>query len=1148
MPERKNGGTGGTGTNLPPFEAAKSIRIIDNSSESHSLKSALLGALKNAYGLDACVGYLHLRGWDALAEALESFTGEDDNSARVLVGMPFHDAQEMELASGLKAYQSIPDGPQRASMRRQIETSFTNQLTYGLPTDSFELTLRRLAQQLRQNKVAIRLFTDYRLHAKLYIVRRLDQLYPRYGIVGSSNLTAPGLWKQGELNVAIHDQPECEQLQAWFEERWDNPRCIDITELVESLISTGWPNEGIRPYLVYLRMAYHIAHEGIEAQTEFRIPKPFDKELFEFQKEAVRLAAHKLLRASGFQGVILADVVGLGKTYMASAILKIVQEDRGDRSLIICPVNLQPMWDHFVEKYNLNARVVPDSMTKKLAVLPGIYGCVVIDESHNFRNRDTRRWHDVADFITNNRSRVMLLSATPLNKHFEDLGSQLRLFVDPDTDLGVRPNQYIADLQLRNQPLPQAPTTIAAFEQSPYSEDWRELLRKFMVRRTRQYIVDRGFAHFDAERDRHFLYDSTGARRYFPTRIPRRLEFKCDESDPGDQYGRLYTKEVQEVIAGLILPRYGLRKYVREPFVKGKSHKRIVDDLGRAGKRLIGYVKVNLFKRLESSGHSFLVSIDRHILRNMVFVYALENGLDLPIGTQDVSLLDPAVADDERDENEVETSVWAPQSLDDYRDRARRTYQHYVQAKTNKFRWLPAEAMIPHLELDLEKDSAALFEVLKDAGPWRPQDDENLKELYSLLTKKHGAEKVLIFTQFADTANYLFDQLHRRGIKQLAVVTGQTSNPTDLAARFSPVSNGVNVAPKDQLRVLIATDVLSEGQNLQDAHIIVNYDLPWAIIRLTQRAGRVDRIGQENMTIFCYVSWHRDSLDKIINLRSRLLHRLTIAGEVLGTDEAFLGETVEMDKNLRKLYAEDPGILEDKDADVDLASEAMRVWQSATVEDQQAALALQHNSYATRHISTSDDPHSGVPERRKSPKNPQGVLVFAKYGEGNFAVARIREDGAIDSESLSEVLKSAACLPDERPHARHENHHALVRKALESIANERRSELGRLGPPRETRRKLFERMRAYIDRNRGTLLVTQELEAAMERVWRAPLLEAARDSLNRQMKSQVSDDDLMEIVVRLHREDALCSQPSDDLADEPRLVCSMGLWCRESSA
>jgi len=201
--------------------------------------------------------------------------------------------------------------------------------------------------------------------------------------------------------------------------------------------------------------------------------------------------------------------------------------------------------------------------------------------------------------------------------------------------------------------------------------------------------------------------------------------------------------------------------------------------------------------------------------------------------------------------------------------------------------------------------------MLRSVGDWSSSKDAKLAALAQMLQSKHPTDKVLIFTQFADTATYLEEHLRAMSIPAVAAATGNSSDPTLLAWRFSPVSNDKRdqVAPTEELRVLIATDVLSEGQNLQDAHIVVNYDLPWAIIRLIQRAGRVDRIGQKADNILCYSFLPAEGVEKIIKLRSRVRQRLHENAEVVGADESFFEDQMD-EQTILNLYHEKAGVLD----------------------------------------------------------------------------------------------------------------------------------------------------------------------------------------------------------------------------------------------
>ena len=250
---------------------------------------------------------------------------------------------------------------------------------------------------------------------------------------------------------------------------------------------------------------------------------------------------------------------------------------------------------------------------------------------------------------------------------------------------------------------------------------------------------------------------------------------------------------------------------------------------------------------------------------------------------------------------------------------------------------------------------------------------------------------------------YLETQLRARGVQRLAGVTGQSEDPTRYAWRFSPESNQkrAQIKPDDELRVLVATDVLSEGQNLQDASIIVNYDLPWAIIRLIQRAGRVDRIGQKSEKINCYSFLPADGVENLIRLRARVRQRLHDNAEVVGTDEAFFEDEREKQK-LLDLYHEKAGILDgDTDSDVDLASYAFQIWKNATdkfPELQKSIPELPPVVYSTRAHEVTE-------------KKPAGVLVYLRTAEGNDALAWMDGSGKNVTESQFEILRAAECTP-----------------------------------------------------------------------------------------------------------------------------------------
>ncbi len=1089
-----------------------------------------------SYKSDFCVGYFNLRGWKHLTEFVDTYEGNDKGCCRLLIGMqrPSEDLLKLHLA---KKEDGLMDNATASVLKKKMALDFRNQLMFGIPTEEDEQGLRKLAEQLKNKKVIVRLFLKHTLHAKLYLLYRRDPFTPIIGYLGSSNLTLAGLQHQGELNVDVLEQDAARKLEHWFNDRWNDRYCIDITNELADIIDESWAGEPlIKPYYVYLKTAYHLSQEAQIGLNNYLVPAIFRRELLPFQQSAVSIAARHLDKRGG---VIIGDVVGLGKTLTACALAKVFEETFYLETLVVCPKNLVSMWEDHLHKYGIRGKVKSISRVNENFLEERRYRLIIIDESHNLRNREGKRYGFVREYIERNESKVVLLTATPYNKTYHDISNQLRLFLPEDKDLGVSPEFFIEQI---GGPIEfvatyqYSPNSLLAFEKSDYAEDWRGLLKLYMVRRTRTFIKN-NYAKLDVEKNRHYLEFANGDRFYFPERLPKKIEYDFNPNDPGDIYAQMYSEDVINRVNQLDLPRYGLGNFINKDVSKSgpsKEEQKILDNLSKAGKRLMGFCRTNLFKRLESSGYAFLLSLARHVMRNMIFLHAISNGLPLPIGSQETDFMNEFLEENDAVDPDHPGVSTPDTDFERYRSEAGSIYGH-MRNNAHKYQWISPKFFTPVLGEKLEKDSRIILGIMKIGAHWDPQNDKKINSLERLIRIIHKKKKLLIFSQFADTVRYIENELKRRGVKRFACVTGDVENPTEIVKRFSPRSNDVDIANKgkdfDETRVVISTDILSEGQNLQDAHIVVNFDLPWALIRLIQRAGRVDRIGQKSPKIMCYSFLPADGVEKIINLRSRLANRIKQNAEVVGSDETFFdGDPV----NIQDLYNEKAGILdEEDDNEVDLTSTAYEIWNQAV----KARPELKNI------ISKLPDVIYATKMKLEGMFENEGVITYHKTPHGVDALTWLDREGRVISKNQMRILKALECDYNTPALGKVANHHALVEKAVEISRKEGLSSGGQLGKRSGARYKTYMCLTRHYEEVKNTLLEQADLKKAIDDIYNYPLRESAKDMLNRRFKLGIDDYELASLVINLREDGRLCLIEADgkEQFDVPQIITSMGI-------
>lgn len=1094
--------------------------IFDNT-EGNTLGGSLSTAFPEHQSIDIATGYIDLRGWGTFSDPIDAKSAPaspgDGPAARILVGMVMpsaavsmlEDLQQQVLAPDPNA--GIADFESARKKQHQLVNHLREQLMRGLSTQQGQDALRALKRQLKGGQVQMKVFTRAPLHGKTYILRNAGHYaLPVMGYLGSSNLTSAGLYRNLELNVDVLEQDAALKLADWFSTHWDDHLSLSITEEIIELIEESWANENQpTPFEVFLKVCHSISQD-VRDGYGYVLPPSMQKLLLSYQESAVRILARRIVRRGG---TMLGDVVGLGKTLTAIATAMMLQSAEDYSTLVLCPKNLEKMWQEHLDAYDINGRVVPYSMAAK--ILPDLkrFNLIICDESHNLRKNTRKDYEAIHSYVRENDSKVLLLTATPYNLAFEDVASQIGLYLDDDDDLGITPTHALAlDPGLADR-VDGKTNTLEAFRQSDQAEDWKRLMSEHLVRRTRSFIKrtakKKAFTLEDGTTvEREFLQFSDGTSFFFPQRISKPISHDFDADDPARL---MEDDETLDAIKSLLLPRYTLAAYDSPKKRHTAEDKSILDDIKAGRGNVAGFVRTGLFKRLSSSGYSFIQSLQRQRARNGVFLYAIEHRLPIPLGTFTEKQLGATDEDIE--------DVDGMHGTDESR------YQSLRQTLPESTRWLNTTIFTDALRADLLRDNETLTWLLERYGAWDPSKDSKVNALVDLLRKEHDGEKVLIFTEYKDTADYIAKALAEAGIERVEVATGDTDNPGAIARRFSPGSNKLPGTEstndiENPIDVLVATDVLSEGQNLQDAHIVVNYDLPWAIIRLIQRAGRVDRVGQKSDTVYVYLISHEKVEDQI-SLRQRIKQRLESSAQAFGSDEQFFGSANEI-SILDNLY--NGNLLDEgaEDDEADAVSEAWLVWSQALEK---------HPEIARRVMSMPDMMHS---TRHQYVNETEGAVICyvnTTSGIDAFAISRGGADGLRERERLVtpyEAFKLFRAEPETPTAEIREDHYERLQHLVRGPLS---SESVAVGNLKGVRKRIWERFA-------GTLFMAG-MEEALDALHERPLQKSAELKLRAAMRSRVTDEDLKIILHQLHEDEKLVIKSIDK--DPVRIVCSLGI-------
>ena len=1108
------------------------------------LLTRLRQMLGSAARADIAVGYFFMSGFGQVADDLARL-----RKTRILIGradQPTLEAvaaglrQADALRSQLDADQAIPRS-QRQAIADEAVSGVAHSVAAMPQTDASQSAVEKLRQLVASGLLEVRAYPRGFLHAKAYLCWYDSHAEPGAAIVGSSNFTLAGFTGNTELNVRVTGDDEMATLKDWFENLWADS--VDVSKQVEQSLAVSWAVKQYTPYAVYLKALYELYGQDLGSEEPLPLEPVHGVELANFQLDAVRRGLD-MIRSYG--GCYVADVVGLGKTYIGAELLRQLRQSYPNDGppLIICPAGLVDTWRQVNEQYGLGAEVLSQS---RIAPPPdlvfdpeteqyeefagsahGVYltdeyryrGPVLVDEAHNFRN-DVNRSRGLRDYLERGDHKVILLSATPQNLGPRDIYRQVRLFLD-ETDHGlplepqgledyfnsvVRWREYGREVdahkeiyaeRLKNGEEPPAPP------QRPDTPpaDISQVLTPIFIRRRRKDIAE--------------VYGDTatinGEPVAFPTPKLSNLEYHLDRvyAKAGDFTDLLSTLGHHQAV------RYNPTEYLK---LERRDNAQYAG-LFRARGRIAGMIRHLLFKRLESSIPAFRSTLESLAHSNRSFRAALEAGY-VPVGS-------------------VATNLLAGQNFD--AEEALEILQREETRRNGRFQFPAADFDVARWTRDLDADHAVLSDLISRIADIGPQDDDKLACLREFLNGCAG-EKVLIFSEAETTIDYLFGQLNPDGRDgAIAKLSGSNRDQrAGIVRRFAPRANlqGAGQPQSGEIRLLLATDVVSEGQNMQDCARVLNYDLHWNPVRLIQRFGRVDRIGSPHDEIHLHNMLPDAELDENLGLTGKLSDRIQAFHDLIGLDNKVLSEE-------EQLNAQGVGVIYDNKELPEL-DDALD-----EVSANQRAIALLQNI-------RSNDPDlwreiTGLPDGIRS------ALSGAKSGDGDDApqagetVVMLAASDAVRCYAVgddmtprpirpAQFVAAAECEPDTPVLPLPENTNERVSAAANSFSGDLSRMLGtvRRRTPGNARNRAFVRRQLN---GIGADIATPQRIDALRQAFAGDLPTVVENELSDLRRLNLDGRELvlrLELLQERYRLNPERQSAVSATTDATRIICSDGL-------
>ncbi len=808
----------------------------------------------NTQFFDVLVGYFRTSGFYELSEALQEV-----DKIRILVGLNV-DNKTIELLEEAKQPLYLSN--------KEIKEGYTNKLIEEMDnsndSNKVEEGIRSFINFIKQGKLEMRTYPHEPLHAKVYIIRKNQEISEDYGkvVTGSSNFSRSGLRGNLEFNVELKNSGDVKFALNKFEELWE--KSIDITdEYVETVNKKTWLKEDITPYELYLKFLYEYFEDEINAdQTDFKgefLPEGFKK--FKYQIDAVNHAKKTLNR---YDGVFLADVVGLGKTYITALLAR---ELRGGRKLFIVPPVLVDYWQRVLEDFGVEASKVV-SLGKLDNILEygnDYFKYIFVDEAHRFRNEGTSNYSKLHEICLGKK--VTLISATPQNNYTSDIFNLIKLF-QPKNNSNIIEDEpdieaFFTKLIMKEKKLRKI------CEKNPSSSNEEKLdncikenskeirdkvLRKIMVRRVRSEI------------EKYYKEDMEKQGLSFPKLgTPKQIVYEFD-----NEIDHIF-ETLLNLIENISYARYKTLTYLKNPPADIKM-------LLIGQMNLKGFMKNLLIKRLESSFYAFGKTVERFKDSHEAFIDMYEGG-NIYISKK-YNVYDLLAGDQDRLEELVEEEE----------------VQLYIREEFD-------DALIT----DIKKDVNILKEIHEKISAVKvdPKLEYFIKELKENSMLKNS--KKIIFTESKETSEYLKKNIEKRLREAVINYSGSSKGymKDRIRANYDPdypIKKQV-----DEFNILVTTDVLAEGINLHRANVLINYDLPWNPTRIMQRVGRINRVGTQFEEINVFNFFPTSKSNKHLSLKDNIINKIKSFHKTFGEDSKFLTEEEEVDSYKflgEKLYTE----------------------------------------------------------------------------------------------------------------------------------------------------------------------------------------------------------------------------------------------------